>query len=151
MDDIDESLPIYAQNLQRILRERNLQQSEVAEASGLKRDGFGRYFHGKTKPPAKKLIAIAAALKVKPSDIDPDSVSLDDVAAEYAADEYAYQMTPAMSRRPGYLTLRVNVELPAGMAVRIAETIEKQLNAEKYENEMDAGLLEMQMREEFDD
>ncbi|MDF3420105.1 helix-turn-helix transcriptional regulator [Sulfitobacter sp. S46] len=151
MNDIGDELPIYAQNLQRILRERNLQQSEVAEASGLKRDGFGRYYHGKTKPPAKKLIAIAAALKVKPSDIDPESVSLDNIEAEHSADEFAYQMTPAMSRRPGYLTLRVNVELPAGMAVRIAETIEKQLNAEQYENKMDASLLEMQMNRGFDD
>ncbi|UWR30960.1 helix-turn-helix domain-containing protein [Sulfitobacter sp. W002] len=125
-----DEMPIFAQNLQRILEERNLQQSEVAEASGLKRDAFGRYYHGKTPPPAKKLIAIARALKVKPSDINPDATGLDDVEMTEIEGDPIYQMTPAMSRRAGYLMLRINTELPAGMAVRIVEEIERQLQTE---------------------
>ena len=123
-----ENLPIWATNLQSILEDRNLQQSEVAEASNLKRDAFGRYFHGKTKPPAKKLVAIAAALKVKPSDIDPDSVALDDVEHDAAQNAPAYQMTPPLSRRQGYLTLKIDTELPAAVAVRICDDVEKHMN-----------------------
>lgn len=123
-------MPVWALNLQRILEERNLQQSEVAEASKLKRDAFGRYFHGKTKPPAKKLLAIAAALKVKPSDIDPDSVTLDEVDYDHKYSAPAYEMTPAISRKIGYLTLKLNVELPAGIAVKICEEVEKYIHNE---------------------
>jgi transcriptional regulator with XRE-family HTH domain len=129
-DTGSEEIPIWAINLQNILEDRNLQQSEVAEASNLKRDAFGRYYHGKTKPPAKKLIAIAAALKVKPSDIDPGSVALDDVEHDAAQSAPAFQMTPAISRRPGFLNLKLDVELPAGVAVRICEEVEKHIQQE---------------------
>lgn len=124
MSTVSDELPIYAQNLQRILADRGLQQSEVAAASGLARDAFGRYFHGKTKPPPKKLIAIAAALGVKPSEIDPDGIAFD--SSEIGGDlrQPAFEISPSVSGKSGFYSLRVNVELPKNVALQIANLIE---------------------------
>ena len=117
---MDDDLPDYARNLQELQRRSGRMQAENARRAGLERDAYGRYLHGKTRPPAPKLAALARAFGVPPSAIDPErpEVTLDD-----ADPVRPWDFSGSPSGDPGMIHLRIDAEVPLGVAQRIAEIV----------------------------
>lgn len=67
---LNDDIPPFAQKIQHLTHKSNMRQAEVARRAGMTRDAFHRYFSGKTRPPADKLLALAEVFGVRPEDID---------------------------------------------------------------------------------
>lgn len=115
---MDDDLPDYARNLQELQRRSGRTQAENARRAGLERDAYGRYLHGKTRPPASKLAALARAFEVSPAAIDPEQP---DVSIDQARLPPPCEISEARSSEPGFLRVRVDADLPVAIAQRIAE------------------------------
>lgn len=119
----------WAAKIQELTEKSGLSQSEIARRAGINRDAYGRYHNGTTKPPAQKLIMIARAFGVKPSDIDPASAALDDTEiADQPASAQKYGITPPTSGRSDRVHLSVSCELSVPTAMRIIEILQKELD-----------------------
>ena len=69
---VDETLPVYARNIQALAARTGLSQAELARRANISRDAFHRYAIGKTRPPVDKVYKIADLFRVTPSEIDPE-------------------------------------------------------------------------------
>lgn len=117
---MDDDLPDYARNLQELQRRSGRTQAENARRAGLERDAYGRYLHGKTRPPAPKLAALARAFEVAPSAIDPERP---EVTLEDAELPRPWHFSEGRSGEPGMIHLHLDAELPLGVAQRVAEIV----------------------------
>jgi transcriptional regulator with XRE-family HTH domain len=118
-DSDDAEVPIYAQNLRRLLEQSGLSQAEVARLAHIPRDAFGRYLHGVNRPPAAKVASLAEVFGCSHRDIDPDlpeelklpkrSVTFDELFTVYP------------SKRRGYMKVRMDAELPAELVTRLVQ------------------------------
>ncbi|VDS10034.1 hypothetical protein PARHAE_03245 [Paracoccus haematequi] len=111
-------LPDYAINLRRLQDASGRTQAENARRAGLERDAYGRYLHGKTRPPAAKLAALALAFGVAPEDIDPEQtgITIDDADLPPP-----FEIQEARTSGPGYLRVKIDADLPADIAGQIVE------------------------------
>ena len=123
MDDAD--LPQYARKIQHMMAKTLLKQSDVAREAGIARDAFGRYFHGKNRPPPAKVAAIARVLGCKPSDIDPQ-VTADLPEEEKHDDAPAYMTSPARNGDPSMMRIKVDADLSSETVIEIMNLINKE-------------------------
>ncbi len=123
----DSDLPVWANRIRELTEKSGLSQSEIARRAAINRDAFGRYHNGVTKPPSQKLIMIANAFGVKPSEIDPDSAHLDMVKPDAKRSE-PYRIGPPSSGRQSAVQLDVSCEIPVNVAMQIIEILQKELD-----------------------
>lgn len=120
-DKTHEEVPVYAQNLRRLLEQSGLSQAEVARLAHIPRDAFGRYLHGVNRPPAVKVASLADVFGCSHKDIDPDlpeelklpkrSLSFDELFSVYP------------SKRRGYMRVKLDAELPLALVTRLVEVM----------------------------
>ena len=64
----------FAKKLKGILADRNMSQSELAKKIGIDRAIISQYIHGKYEPKTDRLVKIAAALNIHPSELSDDYI-----------------------------------------------------------------------------
>jgi transcriptional regulator with XRE-family HTH domain len=102
-----------ARRLAKALQDRDMNQSDLARASGLPRELISTYVRGVSFPTPKSLRRICDALHMKPDDLVPASMGM------VAQDEVpAFAMTEIAGQR-GAVWLRVNRMVPASAAAKI--------------------------------
>lgn len=115
----DEILPGYAINLRALQRESGRTQAENARRAGLQRDAYGRYLHGKTRPPAGKLAALARAFGVSPAAIDPEQPNVSISDADLPP---PFEILPS-DIEDGAVRIIVDARLPPSVASQVAELV----------------------------
>lgn len=126
-DDIDDDkneLPDYALNLRKLIAAAGVSQAEIARRAGMNRDALNRYTHGRTRPPARRVLAIANVLGCLPSDIDRYMFRLDSEAKNVPA-KFTYQMTEAKSEREGFVGFHLSGEIEKKLALKLIEVLEE--------------------------
>lgn len=118
-DSTDGDLPVYAQNLRRLLEQSGLSQAEVARMAHVPRDAFGRYLHGVNRPPAVKVVNLAEVFGCSHLDIDPDLPEELNLPKRSLAFEELFTVYP--SKRRGYMRVKMDAELPAALVTRLVE------------------------------
>lgn len=125
----DDELPIYARNLQKLMTRTLQKQSDIARKAGIARDAFGRYYHGKNRPPPMKAVAIARVLGCLPSEIEPEYKNYDDPAnlPQDVDDEPAYMTMPAIDGDPRKMRLRIDADLRSETVIDVINLINADL------------------------
>jgi|GEM_PF-6430076 transcriptional regulator with XRE-family HTH domain len=119
MDKTDAEVPLYAQNLRRLLEQSGLSQAEVARLSHIPRDAFGRYLHGVNRPPAVKVANLAEVFGCSHLDIDPELPAELTLPKRAVTFDELFSVYP--SKRRGYMRVKMDTELPAALVTRIVE------------------------------
>lgn len=124
-------LPPFAQKIQQLTHKSNMRQAEVARRAGMTRDAFHRYYTGKTRPPADKLLALADAFGVKPEDID-DGASAAELElarihgkAKSREIREAYRLAPPLGGDPLKVRLTCDIDLTTGDAMEVIQILNK--------------------------
>lgn len=126
-DDIDDKhieLPAYALNLRRLFAAAGVSQAEIARRAGMNRDALNRYTHGRSRPPARRVLAIAKALGCRPSEIDRNMFRLD-LEAENFYIGSTYHMSPAKSGREGFVGFSLSGEIEKELALKLINLLEE--------------------------
>lgn len=71
----------FANNLKRILEERNMTQSELARAAGIRQSSISDWLNSKYEPKQNSVFVVARALGVSPSSLIGIGQSIDDIIA----------------------------------------------------------------------
>lgn len=116
---MNDEIPEYASRLQKLQAESGRTQAENARRAGLQRDAYGRYLHGKTRPPAGKLAALARAFDVSPAAIDPEQPDVSILDADLPP---PFELRVS-DRAPGHAHVLVDAHLPVSVAQAIAEMV----------------------------
>lgn len=115
----EDEVPVYAQNLRRLLDQSGLSQAEVARLSHIPRDAFGRYLHGVNRPPAAKVFNLAEVFGCSHRDIDPDLPEELNLPRKSSIHDEILSVYP--SKRRGYMRVKIDADLPAALVTRIVE------------------------------
>lgn len=137
-DEADEIVPIFALKIQELVRKSGQTQAELARRCGMGRDTFNRYFSGVTRPPAKRLIALARLFNVSPQEIDPDAdeKELADAGMQPEVAEEQYKLGPPRNGDPANIRIFVDCDMSIGTAFRIIDLI----NNDKFAEHQDERL-----------
>ena len=124
----DTGLPNWANKIRELTIRSGLTQAELARRTGVNRDAFGRYHNGVTKPPPQKLIMLARAFGVRPSEIDPEFSHLDDAELTDPAATQPYSISPPTDGNPSHVHLDVSCDLPITVAMRLIEILQTEID-----------------------
>jgi transcriptional regulator with XRE-family HTH domain len=134
MDDHTEEVPIWAARLQELTLATGLTQAEIARRAGLQRDAYGRYVLGKTKPPLRRIRAIASALGVKPGEISEEWAHMD---SDIAGPAVAQKWTMGATARPGIVRMEFSGEVTLEEAGRFMSLLREVQEREQREHHLD--------------
>lgn len=112
------------------LERANINQSELARRTGLKKDAISRYANGRTPIPDSKLIIIAQALGAQPSQIVPKRKHLDGIPPRGPGD-------PDFIIRPSAQPGLVRLEIAANIELETATKIVGMMTKKKPHDEED--------------
>lgn len=119
----DKRTEIFSANLRKALADRNWQQADLAQATQLGRDAVNRYANGINLPPLKKIVIIAEALSLQPSELDPEFPEGFKVAqspSSLATGEYGLRASAV----PGKLRLTVDVDVSHDTGAAVLKLID---------------------------
>lgn len=125
----DHDLPLWANRIRQLTKQSGLSQSEIARRAGVNRDAFGRYHNGVTRPPAQKLLMIAQAFDVRPSEIDPEATHLDKAKPETRKSD-PYRIGPPSTGKQSAVQLDVSCEVPVAIAMQVIDILQGALEVE---------------------
>lgn len=117
----DAAKQVFGEKVRSLLNALGYSQSELARASGLRRDAISTYVRGKTWPDPKNLRKLANALGVTPNDLIPGMSEIKDLPIREQDTPFSQTRTtghlsqPAMRMeqvRPGMFRLWLDQTLP---------------------------------------
>lgn len=126
--------PDWARKMQEATVATGLTQAEIARRAGLQRDAYGRYVLGKTKPPLRRVRAIAAALGVKPSELSEEWAHLDD---DKSASGIVQRWTMSPTPRPGIVRIEFAGDVTLEEAARMMALLKEVQEREQREQYID--------------
>jgi len=103
----------FAKRLYGLLQERDMNQSDLANKSGLGRDSISQYVRALNVPSPKSLKKICDVFGIQPSELYPN------YEAAAVEEELPEQNFRAMSGDKGFMWVRLNIKLPSEKAVKI--------------------------------
>ena len=107
----------FAKRLYGLLQERDMNQSDLANKSGLGRDSISQYVRALNVPSPKSLKKICDVFGIQPSELYPN------YEAAAVEEELPEQNFRAMSGDKGFMWVRLNIKLPNEKAVKIMSII----------------------------
>lgn len=110
----------FGRRLQKLLLEKDWNQSDLSRASGLGRDSISTYINGKTWPTPRALNALSQALGVPKDDLLPNGM------LSAMDDEHPAVELKAAAGHPGKAWLRVNRAMSFSTAAKIVELINQE-------------------------
>lgn len=116
----DMMLQEFSNNLQRMMSDCGMSQSDLARAADTGRDNISSYVRGKTLPRPQAARAIAKALKVDINDLFP---GLLERGVEEAIPSIEFKQVPGREDRAW---LRINKEVSFSTAAKIIELINRE-------------------------
>jgi transcriptional regulator with XRE-family HTH domain len=128
---LNDDLPPFAQKIQYFTHKSAMRQAEVARRAGMTRDAFHRYYSGKTRPPPKKLLALAEAFGVKPEEIDDGASAAELELARIQGKSRSreiretYRLAPPSGGDPLKIRLMCDVDLTTEDAMKIVQILNK--------------------------
>lgn len=128
---VNDDIPIFAQKIQLLTRNSNMRQAEVARRAGMTRDAFHRYFNGKTRPPADKLLALAEVFGVRPEDIDDGASAAELELARIHGKSKSreirepYRLGPPAGGDPLKVRLMCDLDLTTDDAMKVVQLLNK--------------------------
>lgn len=128
---VNDNIPIFAQKIQLLTRNSNMRQAEVARRAGMTRDAFHRYFNGKTRPPADKLLALSEVFGVRPEDIDDGASAAElELARIHGKSKNqeirgAYRLGPPNGGDPLKVRLMCDLDLTTEDAMKVVQILNK--------------------------
>lgn len=131
---VDETLPVYARNIQALAARTGLSQAELARRANMSRDAFHRYVTGKTRPPVEKVYVLADLFRVDPTDIDPDRRYLRQKGALFTPQSLEpYKISGASNGDPDLVHLTLGMDVRHDTLARILELVadERRWRAER--------------------
>jgi transcriptional regulator with XRE-family HTH domain len=103
----------FAKRLYGLLQEQDMNQSDLANKSGLGRDSISQYVRAINVPSPKSLKKIADVFGIEPSELYPN------YEAAAVEEELPEQSFRAMSGDKDFMWVRLNIKLPKEKAVKI--------------------------------
>ncbi|EKX56467.1 helix-turn-helix domain-containing protein [Cereibacter sphaeroides] len=137
MDEEGAALPVWSRRLQELTERSGLSQAELARRAGMSRDTYNRYCRGLTRPPRKKVLALAELFGVETWEIDPleagiaalrreSERSLEALGEQPTPSTPSYILSPPSSGDPRRMHLRVDADVRIETALRIAELLNRE-------------------------
>lgn len=115
----------FGRNLQRLLVERGLNQSELARRAEVGRDSISTYIRGRSFPEPKALAKVARALGVTPQELLPNTI-----AAAIDSDQPSFEIKES-SGNPGKMWMRMNRLVTTKQALQIMQILQNAVEEDK--------------------